>query len=82
MISFSQLGNMGRLGNQMFQIAATESHANKVKTEAVFPEWQYSQHFNHTFKHGMSYNQSFHEAQFNFQEIPVVDVYSFRTILH
>lgn len=48
-ISFSQLGNMGRAGNQMFQIAATESEAHRKGWDAVFPQWQYAHHFNHSF---------------------------------
>lgn len=37
MISFMALGNHGRLGNQMFQVAATLSAADRLKTKAHFP---------------------------------------------
>lgn len=37
MISFIALGNHGRLGNQMFQVAAALSAADRLKTKAYFP---------------------------------------------
>ena len=37
MISFQQIGYMGRLGNQMFQFASTLGIANKLGNEAKFP---------------------------------------------
>lgn len=37
MISFAALGSYGRLGNQMFQVAATLSAAKRVGTRAHFP---------------------------------------------
>lgn len=42
MITFRSLGNHGRLGNQLFQIAATIGLADKLGTTAVFPQWPYS----------------------------------------
>ena len=41
MITFSQLGKLGRLGNAMFQIAATIAHARRMNLEACFPPWEY-----------------------------------------
>lgn len=46
MISFSKLGEFGRLGNQMFQIAATLGTASRNDTNAKFPVWEP----NHFFK--------------------------------
>jgi hypothetical protein len=37
MISFSRIGNFGRLGNQMFQFASTYGVANKLGYEVKFP---------------------------------------------
>jgi hypothetical protein len=37
-VTFSQLGNYGRLGNQLFQIASTIGVAIKSKLNYVFPE--------------------------------------------
>ena len=38
MISFNRLGNMGHLGNQMFQYASIKGIANKNNTEFCIPE--------------------------------------------
>lgn len=67
-ISFSQLGNFGRLGNQMFQIATTESIAYRNNWNAVFPEWNYSQHFNHSFTQRpvVNYKDVYHEPHFGY----------------
>ncbi len=45
MIVFNQLGNLGRLGNQLFQIAATLAHAKEMNVDAVFPQWKYKNYF-------------------------------------
>ncbi|MGB3947492.1 MAG: alpha-1,2-fucosyltransferase [Bacteroidia bacterium] len=47
MISFSLLGSSsyGRLGNQLFQIAATIAIAKKNKQDFIFPKWTYSHYF-------------------------------------
>lgn len=45
MIVFTQLGNIGRLGNQFFQIAATVAHASRMKVDAGFPKWEYNKYF-------------------------------------
>jgi len=41
MIAFPQLGNLGRIGNQLFQIASTIGIAKLNKTEAAFPPWPF-----------------------------------------
>jgi len=51
MITYSLLGKMGRLGNQMFQIAATLALANRNNDQAVFPRWEYDM----AFKRKLSY---------------------------
>ena len=38
-VTFSSLGYMGELGNQMFQIATTYGHARKTGKTPIFPEW-------------------------------------------
>lgn len=45
MITFSKLGKLGRLGNQMFQIASTIGVATKCGQAFSFPVWEYSKHF-------------------------------------
>lgn len=42
-VTFPNLGNKGRLGNQLFQIAATISTAIDHNLAYVFPEWKYNQ---------------------------------------
>lgn len=44
-ITFSQLGNNGRLGNQLFQIAATLGLARHLNKKPIFPQWKYSTMF-------------------------------------
>lgn len=44
MITFSNLGKLGRLGNQLFQIAATFAYAKKNGFEYILPEWKYNQY--------------------------------------
>jgi hypothetical protein len=44
-IYYKQLGEYGRLGNQLFQIASTVGIAKKVNKDASFPEWQYAKYF-------------------------------------
>ena len=45
MIVNHSLGQLGRLGNQLFQVAATLSHAKRVGEEAVFNPWPYRNYF-------------------------------------
>lgn len=44
-VTFRKLGDMGRLGNQMFQIAATIGVAKKHSAKYFFRRWRYSQYF-------------------------------------
>lgn len=45
MITFSHLGSLGRLGNQLFQVASVIGIAEKTGTTAAFPNWRYWQYF-------------------------------------
>lgn len=45
MIIFDQLGKLGRLGNSMFQIAATITHAKKTGDVPLFNKWEYNDYF-------------------------------------
>jgi len=45
MITFSQLGNFGSKGNQLFQIASTIGIAFKNNQQFVFPEWKYNKYY-------------------------------------
>lgn len=44
-ITFSKIGEFGRLGNQMFQIASAIGIARKNNTQYAFPKWGYQQYF-------------------------------------
>lgn len=42
MIIFTQLGHLGQLGNQLFQVAATISHAYRMRVGAAFNKFEYN----------------------------------------
>jgi hypothetical protein len=44
MITFSNLGKFGRLGNQLFQISAVVSHSLKNGFNFGFPQWEYNKY--------------------------------------
>lgn len=52
-ITYQALGENGRLGNQLFQIAATFSHHKRFTSEIVLPPWDYSFLFPNVTKHCM-----------------------------
>jgi hypothetical protein len=45
MLTFYNLGNSGRFGNQLFQIASTIGVAIKNNHNYIFPTWEYSSYF-------------------------------------
>lgn len=45
MITFSKLGNYGRFGNQLWQIASTIGIANRNHQPCAFPTWKYQKYF-------------------------------------
>ena len=76
MITFQQLGSFGRLGNQMFQIAAVLGHAIKHNVQAVFPKWEYDPWFNGKLNQTLSsaaIKKHYRERGFPFQNIPQLD---------
>lgn len=72
MISFKQLGNFGRLGNQLFQISATISLALRNNDQYVFPSWNQEDNFNlhGCFSNNINPSNIYHEPSFKYQEIP------------
>lgn len=56
MITYSKLGQNGRLGNQLFQIAGIMGIAAKYGVEAVFPHWKYASFFKKGLNHGQVKN--------------------------
>src|SRR6202034_3127321 len=73
MISFKELGQMGRLGNQLFQIAATVAFAVRHDDNYIFPLWSQEKYFN---LHGCFSNsihsniETYKEPAFNYSAIP------------
>lgn len=49
MISFQSLGKLGRLGNQLFQIASTYGIASKNNEAFGLNDWPYSKYFDYKF---------------------------------
>lgn len=45
-VTFKQLGNYGRIGNSLFEMAATIGYAKKYGVDYVFPKWEHSDFFN------------------------------------
>lgn len=45
-IIYSELGNWGRLGNQLWEIASTVGIATKLEVPVEFNHWDYEQYFN------------------------------------
>lgn len=82
MISFKELGNMGRLGNQLFQIATTIGVAVRNNDNYVFPPWPYESSFNlhNCFSPNISNTTIYRESGFTYSPIPYqpnMDLYGF-----
>ena len=45
MLTFKNLGKLGRLGNQLFQIASTMGIARRNNMNCCFPHWEYKDFF-------------------------------------
>lgn len=72
-ISFSKLGSFGRLGNQLFQIAATIAAAERFDRQAVFPLWKYAYAFQGPFDQSLDLDRIkyvYAEPFFSYAAIP------------
>lgn len=71
-ITFSNLGKQGRLGNQLWQIAATIATAKKYNVPYEFPKWEYEPYFNlhGCFKDTINVGKTFQEPHFHYAPIP------------
>ena len=74
-VSFSQLGNLGRMGNALFQCAATISLALKNNTNYLFPQWKYQNDFNlnNCFSNNINIKNIYNEPFFHYQTIPYLE---------
>lgn len=74
MITFTKLGEFGRLGNQLFQIASTLSIAKKYDTPCVFPTAY--QHYNDSLPKGdLTSCQIYREPRFEY-DMPDLNLYN------
>lgn len=71
-ITYSQLGLMGRLGNQLWEIAATIGTALKNNDTYMFPFWKYEPFFNlrGCFSNQLKYISTYQEPHFHYAPIP------------
>src|SRR5208337_3521023 len=72
MITFSQLGNQGRLGNQLWQMSATICLALNNADNYLFPSWKYEPYFNlhNCFSNNLTYTSTYNEPHFHYAPIP------------
>ena len=68
MISFSNLGRMGNLGNQLFQIASMHGIAKKLNTQVCFPQWKYQKYFKTQFLKGGRKGRDLNEPHFHYSD--------------
>jgi hypothetical protein len=72
MVGFNQLGKMGRLANQLFQIAATLGHAERNGGNPVFNSWEYEKYFDVQMKVGQV-GRNYKEMRYEYDPIPEGD---------
>lgn len=72
MITFSNIGGMGRLGNQLFQLAAAIALATQHQDKYLFPHWEYESKFNlhGCFSNNIKSTAIYQEPFFHYQKIP------------
>lgn len=78
MVTFVELGNYGRLGNMLFQIATTISYAYKYNVPYCFPKWEYQNYFSVPEKwfvnrEDIIYYSTYYEPSYTYSEIPFQD---------
>ena len=70
MVTFPQLGNLGRIGNQLFQIASTIGIAKSNKTQATFPPWPFDSFLENPIPHNWSRPQYIFEENSTIPSLP------------
>src|SRR6478609_7731482 len=69
MITFSHLGSLGRLGNQLFQVASVIGISEATGTTAFFPYWKYNQYLKHPLPTGKLINPAkINEVVYHYDE--------------
>jgi|SRR4028118_479906 Glycosyl transferase family 11. len=79
-VTFYHLGSYGRLGNTLFQVAATLAYAERTGRRAVFKDWYCEREqirFADYFQHSLNYSQeptqfdhAYVEPSYSYAEIP------------
>lgn len=74
-VTFAQLGKYGRLGNALFQIAATIGYSKKYNDPFIFPKWSYQDKFSLPQDKFidfslLSYNNEYNELRYLYDEMP------------
>lgn len=82
MVTFSELGKLGRIGNQLWQIAAVIGYARKYKQDYVLPIWEPAKHFKYGFNQSAIIKpySRYSEPHFHFSPIQKynnVDLYGY-----
>lgn len=74
MITFSHLGKVGRMSNQLFQVAAVISTALKNNTSYILPEWEFEKSFNlhGCFSNNLPNLPVYREPHFHYSAIPAI----------
>lgn len=82
MIQFSKLGKLGRFANQMWEIAATYSLAQKYDVDWRIPAWSYSKYFETVFPEGemLSPDHVYKEPHYKYKEINSPDLWAFNKV--
>lgn len=72
MVTFQQLGNLGRFGNGLFQIAACIGYSRKHNMDFFLPLWKYENMFKHGFNQSNMVTNfpTYQEPHFHYAEIP------------
>ena len=72
MISFKKLGNFGRLGNSIFEAAATIALAKRNDDQYIFPPWADAQYFNlnNCFSNSIQTTSNYEETCYAYRPIP------------
>lgn len=70
-ISFSRLGNYGRIGNQLFQVASTLGIAESCNAEASFPPWKYEKYFKDPIPHNGLVSRPHNEKHYHYEKIEI-----------
>lgn len=72
MITFKEIGNHGRLGNQLFQVASGIGIADKNNTEFVLPNWSYNVYLKNPIPiQGLTVSSVYKEPNFSYNSVSI-----------